>query len=103
MYASGLYTLGDAAGGMVVAMSAFVLYFTGKQTPASTRMGRALANICFWAALSIMFVSFIYFAFAINVDIGLQTRGWFKASSGICSFASGALGLRFVILLRRWR
>ena len=102
MLADGLYTFGDGAGGAVVLMSAIVLYTTGRITT-GTRVGIALANICFWAALSIMFVSFIYFAFWINVDIGLQTRGWFKASSGLCAFMSGALGMRFVILLRRWR
>lgn len=103
LIASGLYQVSDAAGGLIVAMSAFVLYFLGNQTPSGSRLGQSLANICFWAALSIMFVAFIYWAFAINVDVGLQTRGWFKAASGICAFVSGALGLRFVIMLRRWR
>lgn len=102
MLADGLYTFSDGPGGLIVLSSAITLYTTGKiQT--GTRVGIALSNICFWAALSIMFVSFIYFAFAINVDIGLATRGWFKAASGFCAFMSGALGMRFIILLRRWR
>ena len=101
--AEGLYQVSDLAGGMIVAMSAFVLYFLGNQTPSGSRLGRALANICFWAALSIMFVAFIYWAFAINVDLGLELRGWFKAASGICAFISGGLGMRFIIMLRRWR
>lgn len=103
MFASGLYQVSDLAGGMIVATSAFVLYFLGNQTPSGSRLGQSLANICFWAALSIMFVAFIYWAFAINVDIGLQTRGWFKAASGICALISSALGLRFIIMLRRWK
>ena len=102
MLADGLYTFGDGAGGMMVLMSAIVLYLTGRITT-GTRVGIALCNICWWAALSIMFVSFIYFAFWIHPDIGMATRGWFKASSGVCAFMSGALGMRFVILLRRWR
>tara|TARA_S200002703_G_scaffold159326_1_gene172386 strand:+ start:2539 stop:2856 length:318 start_codon:yes stop_codon:yes gene_type:complete len=100
---SGLYQVSDSAGGLIVAMSAFVLYFLGNHTPSGSRLGLALANICFWAALSIGFVACIYWAFAISVDFGLQARGWLKAASGICAFISGALGLRFIILLRQWR
>jgi len=100
---SGLYQVSDLAGGTIVAMSAFVLYFLGNQTPSGSRLGRALANICFWAALSIMFVALIYWSFAISVDLGLELRGWFKAASGVCAFISGALGLRFIIILRQWR
>ena len=103
MLGSGLYQVSDLAGGMIVAMSAFVLYFLGNQTPSGSRLGLALANICFWAALSIGFVALIYWAFAINVDLGLELRGWFKAASGVCAFVSGGLGMRFIIMLRRWR
>ncbi len=100
---SGVYQVSDLAGGLIVAMSAFVLYFLGNQTPNHSRLGVALANICFWAALSIMFVACIYWAFAINVDLGLKLRGWFKAGSGVCAFISAGLGMRFTIMLRQWR
>lgn len=103
LLADGLYQVSDLAGGTIVAMSAFVLYFLGNQTPSGSSLGRALANICFWAALSIMFVAFIYWSFAISVDLGLDLRGWFKAASGICAFISGGLGMRFIVMLRRWR
>lgn len=103
LLADGLYQVSDLAGGTIVASSAFVLYFLGNQTPSGSSLGRALANICFWAALAIGFVALIYWSFAINVDLGLELRGWFKAASGVCAFVSGALGLRFIIMLRRWR
>ena len=103
LLADGLYEVSDLAGGTIVASSAFVLWFLGNQTPSGSRLGRALANICFWAALGIGFVALIYWSFAINVDLGLELRGWFKAASGVCAFVAGALGLRFIILLRRWR
>lgn len=103
LLADGLYQVSDLAGGTIVASSAFVLYFLGNQTPSGSSLGRALSNICFWAALAIGFVALIYWAFAISVDLGLQLRGWFKAASGVCAFIAGALGLRFIIMLRRWR
>jgi hypothetical protein len=103
LLADGLYQVSDLAGGTIVASSAFVLYFLGQQTPNNSRLGIALANICFWAALSILFVACIYWSFAISVDFGLKTRGWFKAASGVSAFIAAVLGMRFIIMLRRWR
>ncbi len=97
-----LYTLSDAPAGLVVFMSAVTLYITGREFNPLSAIGRALANICFWAAISIALVACIYWSFAISVDFGLAVRGWLKAGSGLSAFISAALGARFIILIRRW-
>lgn len=99
---AGLYTLGDLPAGFVVALSAMTLYITGREFSPASQVGKALANVCFWASISIASVAFIYWSFAISVDYGNATRPWLKGISGISAGISAILGARFILVVRKW-
>ena len=96
-----LYSLSDAPAAFLLLTSTATLMILGWALNPHHYVTRMIGYALGLAATSILFVACIYLAFAISVDIGLQTRGAFKALSGVFAFGSAMSGLNVIRYVRK--
>jgi hypothetical protein len=95
-----IYSLSDGPAALLLLVSSGTLLTLALNLDHSHQIVRATAYALATAAASITAVACIYAAFAINVDLGLATRGLFKATAGIMAFTSSLYGLKVIRLIR---
>lgn len=96
-----LYSLSDAPAGLLLLTSSGTLAWLGWALNPHHYVTRMIGYALALAATSIGFIACIYFAFAISVDVGLQTRGALKALSGVFAFGSAMCGVNVIRYVRK--
>lgn len=96
-----LYSLSDAPAGLLLLTSSGTLAWLGWALNPHHYVTRMIGYALALAATSIGFIACIYFAFAISLDVGLQTRGALKALSGVFAFGSAMCGVNVIRYVRK--
>jgi len=96
-----LYSLSDGPAGLLLLTSSGALAWLGWALNPHHYVTRMIGYALALAATSIGFIACIYFAFAISLDVGLQTRGALKALSGVFAFGSAMCGVNVIRYVRK--
>lgn len=96
-----LYSLSDGPAGLLLLTSSGALAWLGWALNPHHYVTRMIGYALALAATSIGFIACIYFAFAISLDVGLQTRGALKALSGVFAFGSAICGFNVIRYVRK--
>ena len=95
-----IYSLDDGPAAVLLLISAATLLTLALLLDHTHEVVRSTAYALGTASGSITAIACIYATFAISVDLGLATRGLFKATAGIMALTSSLYGLNVIRLTR---
>lgn len=96
-----LYSLSDGPAALLLLTSSATLTVLGWSLNPHHYVTRMIGYALGLAAASIACVAAIYAAFAVSLEVGLDTRGWLKALSGLFALGAAMCGVNVIRYVKR--